>query len=192
MPQKSDSAMQLIEILQGPEEPEGPNQAAHRRPAAADALGSLGDPVAVPALVEALKDKNYVSVCAAAALAKIRDPRAVEPLIAVLQDQEKFWVPLATLEKWRQLRFPPFTRPWNTIAPVQGRNGTCAPGKQSLTPLLISWMEKQRVRLRAKVADTRCGEFIDMPDVVSCRLFTSARARTIMSADNAPYGSSCR
>jgi HEAT repeat protein len=93
MPQKSDSAMQLIEILQGPEEPVGPNQAAHRRPAAADALGSLGDPVAVPALVEALKDKNYVSVCAAAALAKIRDPRAVEPLIAVLQDQEKFWVP---------------------------------------------------------------------------------------------------
>jgi HEAT repeat protein len=89
----SDSASRLIEILQGPEEPEGPTQVAYRRSAAADALGSLGDPVAVPALVEALKDKNYVSVCAAAALAKIRDPRAVEPLIAVLQDQDKFWVP---------------------------------------------------------------------------------------------------
>ncbi len=93
MSPNSDSTHRLIEILQGPEEPEGPNQAAYRRSAAADALGSLGDPVAVPALVEALKDKNYVSVCAAAALAKIRDPRAVEPLIAVLQDHDKFWVP---------------------------------------------------------------------------------------------------
>jgi HEAT repeat protein len=89
----SDPTPRLIEILQGPEEPEGPNQVAYRRSAAADALASLGDPVAVPALVEALKDKNYVSVCAAAALAKIRDPRAVEPLIAVLRDQAKFWVP---------------------------------------------------------------------------------------------------
>jgi len=89
----TDATQRLIEILQGPEEPEGPYQAAYRRSGAAEALGSLGDPVAVPALVEALKDKNYVSVCAAAALAKIKDPRAVQPLIAVLQDQEKFWVP---------------------------------------------------------------------------------------------------
>jgi len=56
----NDSTNRLIEILQGPEETEGPNQAAYRRPAAADALGCLGDPVAVPALVEALKDKNFV------------------------------------------------------------------------------------------------------------------------------------
>ncbi len=86
-PTASDSTSQLIEMLQSPEEPEGSG-----RSAAADALGSLGDPTAVPALVEALKDENYVCVCAAFALAKIKDPRAVEPLIAVLKDQDKFWV----------------------------------------------------------------------------------------------------
>jgi HEAT repeat protein len=63
------------------------------RARAADALGSLQDPTAVPALIEALNDPNYVCVCAANALAQIKDSRAVEPLVRVLQNSDKFWVP---------------------------------------------------------------------------------------------------
>ena len=63
------------------------------RASAADDLGALGDPTAVPALIEALSDPNFVCVCAAMALAQLKHPDAVEPLIRVLEDSEKFWVP---------------------------------------------------------------------------------------------------
>ncbi|MDH6136501.1 HEAT repeat protein [Kitasatospora sp. MAA4] len=62
-------------------------------PAAADALGRLGDPAAIPALAEALTDSNYLCSCAALALGRIGDPAAVPPLIGVLRDPDKFWVP---------------------------------------------------------------------------------------------------
>ena len=63
------------------------------RASAADDLGELGDQAAVPALIEALSDPNFVCVCAAMALAQLRHPDAVEPLIHVLEDTTKFWVP---------------------------------------------------------------------------------------------------
>src|SRR5205807_2659426 len=51
---------------------------------AAIALGMIGDPSAVPALIEALKD-GQVKVRAIMALGMIADTRAVEPLIEILQ-----------------------------------------------------------------------------------------------------------
>jgi len=68
-------------------------EAMMSRASAADDLGALGDQAAVPALIEALSDPNFVCVCAAMALAQLRHPDAVEPLIRVLEDTTKFWVP---------------------------------------------------------------------------------------------------
>src|SRR6266581_5383104 len=51
---------------------------------AAIALGMIGDPSAVPALVEAMQD-GAVRVRAIMALGMIADPRSVEPLIRVLE-----------------------------------------------------------------------------------------------------------
>ncbi len=62
------------------------------RAKAASALGAMGDEAAVPVLIDALEDENYLCVSAALALAKIGDPRAVAPLVAVLSDSNKFWV----------------------------------------------------------------------------------------------------
>jgi HEAT repeat protein len=89
----NDSTAVFIEMLQATQGPEDSDTVLFNRATAADALGSLGDPAAVPALIEALKDSNYLSVCAAAALAKIGDFRAVDALTAVLKDTNKFWVP---------------------------------------------------------------------------------------------------
>jgi HEAT repeat protein len=62
-------------------------------PQAAEALGELKDPAAIPVLVVALSDPNYLSVGASLALGKIGHPSAVKPLIDVLSDKDKFWVP---------------------------------------------------------------------------------------------------
>ena len=51
---------------------------------AAIALGMIGDPIAVPALIEAMQD-GTVRVRAIMALGMIADPRSVEPLIRVLE-----------------------------------------------------------------------------------------------------------
>src|SRR3989449_9963977 len=51
---------------------------------AAIALGMIGDPSAVPALIEAMQD-GAVRVRAIMALGMIADPRSVEPLIRVLE-----------------------------------------------------------------------------------------------------------
>lgn len=60
---------------------------AGRRGLAAWALGGLGDPRAVPALVEALGDTDWnIRAVAAKALGQLADLRAVEPLIAALHD----------------------------------------------------------------------------------------------------------
>lgn len=47
----------------------------------------------MPALIEALQDKNYLCVCAALALGQLGDSAAVGPLVGVLTDGNKFWVP---------------------------------------------------------------------------------------------------
>jgi HEAT repeat protein len=59
------------------------------RATAACALGTLGDPRAVDALVQALED-DYLDVAesAAEALGKIRDPRAVDALVQALEDND--------------------------------------------------------------------------------------------------------
>jgi hypothetical protein len=88
-----ESIQTLIQRLNAQPEPDDPLERGHSRASAAKALGSLGDPVAVPVLIDALKDPNYVCVCAASALAKIKHPDAIEPLIAVLEDANSFWVP---------------------------------------------------------------------------------------------------
>ncbi|MGD0293126.1 MAG: HEAT repeat domain-containing protein [Terracidiphilus sp.] len=54
---------------------------------AANALGEIKDPRAVPALIEALQVKG-LQWHAAFALGEIKDARAVEPLIAALQDKD--------------------------------------------------------------------------------------------------------
>ena len=63
------------------------------RPAAAKALGQLGDARAVKPLLAALKDNKWswssrLRETAAEALGKLGDARAVEPLIAALKDKE--------------------------------------------------------------------------------------------------------
>jgi hypothetical protein len=63
------------------------------RAAAAEALGLLGDVVAVPALIRALYHPNQVCVAAALALGRMRVTDAIEPLRAVLEDNHKFWMP---------------------------------------------------------------------------------------------------
>lgn len=60
------------------------------RQAAAAALGELGDPQAVPVLVEALEDEYmHVRQAAAYALMRVGDDTTVEPLIARLRDTEE-------------------------------------------------------------------------------------------------------
>lgn len=54
------------------------------RRAAAVALGRIGDPAAVPALVEALSGDTELAIDAAGALAQIGDRRAFEPLLGLL------------------------------------------------------------------------------------------------------------
>jgi HEAT repeat protein len=54
---------------------------------AANALGEIKDPRAVPSLIEALQVKD-LQWHAALALGEIKDPRAVEPLIAALQNKD--------------------------------------------------------------------------------------------------------
>jgi HEAT repeat protein len=56
---------------------------------AASLLGELGDPAAVPPLIDALEDEAEVAQWAANALGKLNDARAVEPLIRALRHEEK-------------------------------------------------------------------------------------------------------
>jgi HEAT repeat protein len=83
----------LIQRLRGQPQSGIDIKASILRAKAADELGALGDPAAVPALIEALSDENYVCVCAALALAQMKHPNGVEPLVRVLEDSDKFWVP---------------------------------------------------------------------------------------------------
>ena len=63
-----------------------------------EALGKLGDPQAVPPLIQALGDRSEnVRAAAAEALGAIGDPQAVPPLIQALGDDE-FWVRRAAAE----------------------------------------------------------------------------------------------
>ncbi|HET6933141.1 MAG TPA: HEAT repeat domain-containing protein [Candidatus Acidoferrum sp.] len=91
MPQETLEA--LIEKLRAQPKPGLDIETMMFRASAADDLGELGDPAAVPALIEALNDPNFVCVCAAMALAQLKHPDAVVPLIRVLEDTSKFWVP---------------------------------------------------------------------------------------------------
>jgi HEAT repeat protein len=60
------------------------------RKAAAEALGQIGDPRAVEALLASLRNDNWrrVREAAAEALGQIGDARAVEPLLAALRDAD--------------------------------------------------------------------------------------------------------
>ena len=87
-----DSVADLIQMLRMPKDCDNAFLADMQRGQAASALGKLGDAVAVPALIEALKDPNYVCTCSALSLAKLKHPDAVAPLVAALQDDNKFWV----------------------------------------------------------------------------------------------------
>jgi HEAT repeat protein len=64
------------------------------RSAACRALGEIGDPQAIPHLIQALRD-DYSDVRSAAcwALGRIGDPQAIPHLIQALQD-ENAWVRL--------------------------------------------------------------------------------------------------
>ncbi len=72
------------------------------REKASDYLGEIGNPEAVPALIEALGDPT-ISWLAAESLGKIGDPRAVGPLIAVLGSDEK-WLRKNAAEALGKLR----------------------------------------------------------------------------------------
>jgi HEAT repeat protein len=75
------------------------------REKASDYLGEIGDPEAVPALIEALGDPT-ISWLAAESLGKIGDPRAIGPLIAVLSSDEK-WLRKNAAEALGKLRATP-------------------------------------------------------------------------------------
>ena len=83
--ERSKAAAALIATL-------GSSQGDARAPLI-DALGALGDPAAIPILIENLKDGNYLCVSAARALGRMKDARGVDPLVALLTDERKFWVP---------------------------------------------------------------------------------------------------
>lgn len=74
------------------------------REKAADYLGELGDPYAVPALIEALGDPE-ISWIAAESLGKIGDTKAVGPLIGVLSSDEK-WLRRRAAEALGKFRDP--------------------------------------------------------------------------------------
>jgi HEAT repeat protein len=74
------------------------------REKAVDYLGDIGDPEAVPALIEALNDP-VISWLAAESLGKIGDKRAVGPLVAVLNSNEK-WVRRNAATALGQIRDP--------------------------------------------------------------------------------------
>lgn len=81
---------ELVELLKEVQ----PNGYGTRRAAlAATELGLRGDSAYAPALIQALRAKNHVAVCAARALALIGSAEAVQPLVAVLHDAEKLWAP---------------------------------------------------------------------------------------------------
>lgn len=82
----------LIGVVRNGTRPDGAGDPDVQAEAAA-ALGGIGAREAVPCLVEALRDKNYLCVCAALALGRIKDASAVAPLVGVLMDVDKFWVP---------------------------------------------------------------------------------------------------
>ncbi len=79
------------------------------REKASDYLGEIGDPEAVPALIEALSDPT-ISWLAAKSLGKIGDARAVGPLIAVLGSEEK-WLRRNAAEALGRLRDPTAVEP---------------------------------------------------------------------------------
>jgi hypothetical protein len=74
----------LIDILR----PESPGNDSAVRRAAAGALGELGDPSAVPPLLDALRDDDdiWVRLTAAEALGELVGPSAVPPLLDALRD----------------------------------------------------------------------------------------------------------
>jgi len=65
--------------------------AAAGRREAAEALGEMGDPRAVPPLVEALRDADIlVRDRAEEALGKLKDPSAIEPLMEIMREKRSF------------------------------------------------------------------------------------------------------
>lgn len=93
--QLPDSPEELIRIVRTPPVGHGEELlwANSMRAAAASELGMRGDPKAVPALMEALSDHNYVCTVASLALARIRPPEAIDALVTILADSKRFWVP---------------------------------------------------------------------------------------------------
>ena len=92
--QLPDSLEELIRIVRTPAtgDAEPRMEADNLRGIAATELGKRGDPKAVPVLLEALADANYVCTCAALALGQIKHPDSIDALVAVLSDGNKFWV----------------------------------------------------------------------------------------------------
>jgi HEAT repeat protein len=88
------------------------------RRAAAEALGKIGDPQAVPALMEALKDRDEdVRKAVAEALGEIGDPQAVPALLETLKDEDEDVRWAATMALWKLLPASPpqnqeERRPW--------------------------------------------------------------------------------
>ena len=82
----SDAVPALIQALQ---ETEGKRSSGYLRWTAAEALGKIGDPSAVPALTGALQDEDQIIrwQCAKA-LGRIGDPSAVPALVVLLKREE--------------------------------------------------------------------------------------------------------
>ena len=81
-----DHGARLLEQLPRPDHPENHFVFDHTQ-----ALGGIGDPAAMPALIKALKDpRDDVRGAAARALGEIKDPKAVPALIEALKDNSIF------------------------------------------------------------------------------------------------------
>lgn len=76
-------------LIQAMQETEGKRSSGYLRWTAAEALGKIGDPSAVPALTGALQDEDQIIrwQCAKA-LGRIGDPSAVPALVALLKREE--------------------------------------------------------------------------------------------------------
>lgn len=148
------------------------------RRAAAEALGKIKDPAAVPALIAALKDKDGgVLEAATEALGKIKDPRAVQALASVMQIRlgHDEYYPLLVAQTLVQIGVPAVPALIQTLKRLEKldhRTARCAAwalgeiGDVRAVPALISMMRGE-IRCEVALALGRIGDKRAVPALMT-------------------------